>query len=126
MEPAHYRALVVEDSTTMRHLIVFALKRMKQLTVVEADDGVEALRKLQADKYDLLITDINMPVMDGFKLVSMVRNDASMKGMPIIVITTEGGEDDRKRAIALGANAYISKPVQAPVVANTVKMLLGL
>lgn len=110
----------------MRQLIVFALKRMKQLTVVEADDGVDALRKLQSDTYDLLITDINMPVMDGFKLVSMVRKSESTKTMPIIVITTEGHDADRRRAMELGANAYIPKPVQAPVVANTVKMLLGL
>jgi two-component system chemotaxis response regulator CheY len=120
------KALVVEDSPTMRHLIVFALKKLKQLTVVEADDGVDALKKLSTDTYDLLITDINMPVMDGFKLVSMVRNDAKYKALPIVVITTEGAESDRARAIQLGANAYISKPVQAAHVCNTTKMLLGL
>lgn len=120
------KALVVEDSPTMRHLIVFALKKLKGLTVVEADDGVDALKKLSTDTYDLLITDINMPVMDGFKLVGMVRSDAKHKTMPIVVITTEGAESDRQRAIGLGANAYISKPVQAAHVTNTTKMLLGI
>lgn len=121
---ADYKALVVEDSPTMRQLIVFALRRLKTLTVVEADDGVDALKKLQVDSYDILITDINMPVMDGLKLVGLVRRDATHKDIPIVIITTEGAQEDRQRALALGANAYITKPIQAPQVINTVKDLL--
>ncbi len=120
------KALVVEDSPTMRHLIVFALKRLRALEVYEADDGVDALKKLARDHYDLVITDINMPVMDGFKLVSTLRGDAKYQDLRIVVITTEGAESDRQRAMQLGANAYISKPVQAAHVCNTTKMLLGI
>ena len=120
------KALVVEDSPTMRHLIVFALKRLKSLEVFEADDGVDALNKLSRDHYDLLITDINMPVMDGFRLVSTLRGDSKYEDLRIVVITTEGAESDRQRAMQLGANAYISKPVQAALVCNTTKMLLGI
>jgi two-component system chemotaxis response regulator CheY len=117
-------ALVVEDSPTMRQLIVFALRRIRGLTVIEADDGVDALRKLAATKLDLILTDINMPIMDGLKLVRRVRSDETMKDIPIIIITTEGAEEDRQRALALGANAYITKPIQAPQVIAKVKELL--
>ncbi|MEE8410589.1 MAG: response regulator [Myxococcota bacterium] len=123
---AEYAALVVEDSPTMRQLIVFALRRLKALKVTEADDGVDALKKLQAGKFDILITDINMPIMDGLKLVSLVRRDKNHKEIPIIIITTEGAQEDRQRALALGANAYITKPIQAPQVIDTVKELLRL
>ena len=123
---ADYQALVVEDSPTMRQLIVFALKRLNTLKVTEADDGVDALKKLQGQKFDILITDINMPIMDGLKLVSLVRKDATHKDIPIVIITTEGAQEDRQRALALGANAYITKPIQAPQVINTVKELLKL
>ena len=123
---ADYAALVVEDSATMRQLIVFALRRLQSLKVTEADDGVDALKKLQGAKFDILITDINMPIMDGLKLVSMVRKDENHKDIPIVIITTEGAQEDRQRALALGANAYITKPIQAPQVINTVKELLKL
>ena len=121
---AEHSALVVEDSPTMRQLIVFALRRLSSLKVTEADDGVDALRKLQSGKFDILITDINMPIMDGLKLVSLVRKDETHKEIPIVIITTEGAAEDRQRALALGANAYITKPIQAPQVINTVKELL--
>jgi two-component system, chemotaxis family, chemotaxis protein CheY len=117
-------ALVVEDSPTMRQLIVFALRRIRGLEVLEADDGVDALRKLAASKLDIILTDINMPIMDGLKLVKRVRSDEALKNIPIIIITTEGAEEDRQRALALGANAYITKPIQAPQVIAKVKELL--
>ena len=108
----------------MRQLIVFALARIKNLRVTEADDGVDGLRKLATERYDLIITDINMPIMDGLKLVRRVRTDERHKDMPIIIITTEGSSEDRQRALALGANAYITKPIQAPQVIAKVKELL--
>ncbi len=123
---AKFRCLVVEDSPTMRQLVVFALKRVPELEIVEASDGVDALKKLPGQKFDLVLTDINMPIMDGLKLVSMVRKDENHKEIPIVIITTEGAQEDRQRALALGANAYITKPIQAPQVINTVKELLKL
>ena len=108
----------------MRQLIVFALSRIKNLKVIEADDGVDGLKKLSSAKFDILITDINMPIMDGLKLVSRVRNGDTHKTIPIVIITTEGAQEDRQRALALGANAYITKPIQAPQVISKVKELL--
>jgi len=120
-----YKALVVEDSPTMRQLIVFALKRIRGFQIVEANDGVDGLKKLSADKFDLILTDINMPIMDGLKLVSMVRNDPNYKETPIIVITTEGATEDRERALALGADEYITKPIQTMQILETVKKLMN-
>ena len=121
---AEYSCLIVEDSPMMRQLLVFALARVKNLRVTEADDGVDGLRKLAGGRYDIIITDINMPIMDGLKLVKRVRTDEALKAIPIIIITTEGAEEDRQRALALGANAYITKPIQAPQVIAKVKELL--
>ena len=122
---AEYTCLVVEDSPMMRQLLVFALSRVKNLKVTEADDGVDGLRKLAGAKFDLILTDINMPIMDGLKLVKRVRSDPMHKDTPIIIITTEGSTEDRQRAMALGANAYITKPIQAPQVIAKVKELLN-
>jgi two-component system chemotaxis response regulator CheY len=121
-----YNVLVVEDSPTMRQLIVFALKRIRGFKIVEANDGVDGLKKLSAEKFDLILTDINMPIMDGLKLVSMVRNDPNYKDTPIIVITTEGATEDRERALALGANEYITKPIQTMKILDTVKKLMSI
>jgi two-component system chemotaxis response regulator CheY len=121
-----YKVLIVEDSPTMRQLIVFALKRLRGLNIVEANDGVDGLKKLSSDKFDLIFTDINMPIMDGLKLVSLVRNDAGYKQVPIVIITTEGASEDRERALALGANDYITKPIQTTQILDVAKRLLNL
>ena len=123
---ADFSCLVVEDSPMMRQLLVFALARIKRISVTEAEDGVDALRKLASSRFDLIVTDINMPIMDGLKLVKRIRSDETHKGVPIIIITTEGSTEDRQRAMALGANAYITKPIQAPQVIAKVKELLNL
>ena len=121
---AELHALVVEDSPTMRQLIVFALSRLRSLKIIEADDGVDALKKMAQRRFDIIITDINMPIMDGLKLVKRVRSDPVHQATPIVIITTEGSQEDRQRALQLGANAYITKPIQAPQVIAKVKELL--
>ncbi|HEX5772830.1 MAG TPA: response regulator [Geomobilimonas sp.] len=121
---SEYNVLIVEDSPTMRQLISFALKRLRGIRIVEANDGVDGLKKLSAEKFDLIFTDINMPIMDGLKLVSLVRNDAGYKETPIVVITTEGAQEDRERALALGANDYITKPIQPTRILDVAKALL--
>lgn len=120
-----YHFLVVEDSPTMRQLITFALKRIPGSSIVEANDGIDALKKLSTQKFDIILTDINMPIMDGLKLVSMVRNDPAHKAIPIVIITTEGAEEDRKRGLSLGANAYIAKPIQTQELLNVITEILA-
>jgi len=121
---ARHRILIVEDSPTMRQLLAFALKRLKDIDIVEAQDGMDGLRKVSSDHFDLALIDINMPVMDGLKLISLIRGDESLRQMPIIVITTEGAKEDRERAIALGANEYLTKPIQANKVLRIAQSLL--
>ena len=121
-----YNILIVEDSPTMRQLISFALKRLRGVRIVEANDGVDGLKKLSSERFDLILTDINMPIMDGLKLVSLVRNDANYKDTPIIVITTEGAMEDRERALALGANDYITKPIQPNKILDVARALLNI
>jgi len=117
--------LVVEDSPTMRQLIVFALKRLPDLKITEATDGMDAYKKLSSETFDLILADINMPVMDGLKLVELLRKEPRYKNTPIIIITTEGAEEDRKKALTIGATAYLSKPVQTQELLKMVNQFLG-
>jgi two-component system chemotaxis response regulator CheY len=121
---AEYSCLIVEDSPMMRQLLVFALSRVKNLRVTEADDGVDGLRKLAAGRFDIILTDINMPIMDGLKLIQRVRTDPVHNKTPIVVITTEGGSADRDRALRLGANAYITKPIDANQLVSLLRVWL--
>lgn len=120
------RILIVDDSPTMRQLISFALKRLRDIAIVEASDGVDGLKKISSEKFDLIFTDINMPIMDGLKLVGLVRSDPANRDIPIVIITTEGAVEDRERALALGANEYITKPIQAATILGVAKELLGI
>jgi two-component system chemotaxis response regulator CheY len=110
----------------MRQLIRFALNRIPGAKVVEASDGVDGLKKLSSNEIDLILSDINMPIMDGLKLVNLVRSNESYKEIPIVIITTEGAKEDKDRAMALGADAYITKPIQSTALLSTVKELLDL
>ena len=121
---AQHRVLIVEDSPTMRQLLVFALRRLKDVEIVEAQDGMDGLRKVTSDHFDLALIDINMPVMDGLKLVSLIRGEENIRDMPIVLVTTEGAKEDRERALALGANEYLTKPIQANRVLQVAKGLL--
>jgi two-component system chemotaxis response regulator CheY len=118
------RILIVEDSPTMRQLLVFALRRLKNVDIVEAQDGMDGLRKVSSDHFDLAMIDINMPVMDGLKLISLIRGEQSLSQLPIVVVTTEGAKEDRGRALSLGANEYLTKPIQANRVLTVAKSLL--
>jgi two-component system chemotaxis response regulator CheY len=123
---AHLYALVVDDSGAMRKQLAYAIERIPGLSAVEAADGAEAWRMLSTSAFDVILTDINMPVLDGLKLLALVRGAKGQKRTPVVVITTEGGEPDRRRAMTLGADAYLVKPVQASQVVETVKSLLHL
>jgi two-component system, chemotaxis family, chemotaxis protein CheY len=109
----------------MRQLILFALGRIPGVECTEAEDGVDALRKLKKGGFDAVLLDINMPVMDGLKLLELVRKDPAHAKIPIVMITTEGRPEDVARALELGANDYLTKPVQAQQVVDTVSALLG-
>lgn len=112
--------LVVEDSETMRNFIIFSLSRINNVHLEPAINGVDALRKLEQQFFNLIITDINMPIMDGLKLVSYIRKKTEYSEVPIIIITTKGTNEDKERGLRLGANTYITKPIKTFELMNTV------
>ncbi len=104
------KILIAEDSVTMRSLIVSTIAAMGDYETVVAANGFEALRILPREKVDLIITDINMPDINGLELVSFIRNNENYQETPLFIISTEGSERDREKGMALGANAYLVKP----------------
>lgn len=120
------QALVVDDSAAMRQSVVDVLTAMRTFNITEAVDGADALKKLKQHKFDIVVTDINMPTMDGLKLTEMVRRDPPHTLVPVVIITSEDTDKDRARALALGANAYLLKPANKPEITATVTRLLQL
>ena len=103
--------LVVEDSATMRSLIASILEQLDHsVKITEAASGFEALRILPRSQFDLIVTDINMPDVNGLELVSFVKNDPAYRDIPLVIVTTEGSERDREKGLGLGADAYVVKP----------------
>jgi len=117
--------LVVEDSPITRSLIVSSIEDMGNFRVVEAESGFDALRKLPEITPDLLITDINMPDINGLELIRFAKQSENYKHIPIIIVTTEGREVDRKRGLGLGADSYIVKPFEPETLQKQVSKLLG-
>jgi two-component system chemotaxis response regulator CheY len=95
----------------MRALLTSALEDLDPpVKIVEAASGFEALRRLPRDDFDLIVTDINMPDINGLELVSFVKNNAAYRSIPLLIVSTEGSERDRDKGLGLGADAYIVKP----------------
>jgi two-component system chemotaxis response regulator CheY len=105
-----YQVLVVEDSSSMRSLIASTIEALGDLEVTESENGFEALKALPQRKFDLIITDINMPDIHGLELVSFIKNNPSYNSIPLIIVSTERAAQDRERGLALGAEEYLVKP----------------
>ena len=118
------RILVVDDSVTMRQLMKMVILKHLPCQITEAQDGLDALAKLKEGAFDLIVTDVNMPRMDGLGFIRAARQDLQSR-VPIIVVTTKGGEADRDKGLELGANAYLTKPINGLQVVKTVSDLLG-
>jgi two-component system, chemotaxis family, chemotaxis protein CheY len=116
--------LVAEDSTIMRMFLVMNMRRMLRVNITEAENGREALAKLMNAKFDMLLTDMNMPEMGGAELVRFVRNGLK-SDMPIVIVTTMGESKDRDLGMRLGANAYLTKPVDVKELIKTILNHLG-
>jgi two-component system chemotaxis response regulator CheY len=106
------RALIVDDSSVMRKIVARSLRRagISISQVVEAANGAEALGALRDNKVDLILCDINMPVMDGLEFVKQLATVENAKGVPVVMITTEGSEAHVVQALSAGARGYIRKP----------------
>lgn len=117
--------LIVDDSKTIRNLVSFILKK-EGYKVTSAEDGLDGLEKLYAgEQIDLIISDINMPRMDGFTFIRTVREQDAYRDVPIVVLSTEGQEQDIKKGIKFGANLYMVKPAQPQQMVSNIRMLLG-
>ncbi|MEK7279432.1 MAG: response regulator [Nitrospirota bacterium] len=118
------RVLIVEDSTAMRSMIASTVEEMKGYVTVEAANGFEALRIIPKERFDLIITDINMPHINGLEIISFVKNHPSFNSIPIIIVTTEQSEEDRKKGISLGASEYVIKPFNPDHLKKVVKKVV--
>ncbi len=118
------KVLAVDDSTSVRKLVEFSLKS-KGFQVSSAEDGLEALELLARTPFDIIVLDINMPRMDGLEFLKKVRLDENYSGLPVIMLTTEGQDDDKERAMSLGATAYIVKPFKPTELLAAVERLLN-
>ncbi len=116
--------LLVEDSKAIRSMMRFSLEEAGGFFAVEAGNGFEALRTLPTRRFDLIITDINMPDINGLELIGFVRSNPAYKDIPLIIVSTEKTDEDRKRGLALGASAYVFKPFTKEDLMNAVNRAL--
>ena len=120
------RILIVEDSATMRSLIATSLEDLDiPVKITEASSGFEALRYLPREEFDLVVTDINMPDINGLELVSFVKNNEKYSRIPLVIVSTEGSHRDCEKGLGLGANAYLVKPFAPGELRRVVKDLLA-
>ncbi len=118
--------LIVEDSATTRALIRAVIDEIGEFETVEASSGFEALKMLPQQAYDLIITDINMPDINGLELISFVRNNPRFTHLPIVIVSTERSEEDKRRGMALGATAYVTKPFKSFELQDIIKKTIGI
>lgn len=115
--------LAVDDSSSMRQMVSFTLKGAGY-QVTEAADGQEALNKAKAQQFDLIITDVNMPVMDGITFIRHLRGEANYRFTPMLMLTTESAADKKAEGKAAGATGWIVKPFNPDQLLNTIKKVL--
>jgi len=118
------KVLVIDDSSTIRSLITHSLEELNDYEMVEAKNGFEALKELPRMHFDLIITDINMPEINGLEIVNFVRNHPEYQTIPLIIISTENGDEDRRKGILLGANEYITKPFESEQIKEVVSRVM--
>ena len=110
----------------MRSLLAASLEELEYpVKIVEAASGFEALRCLPREDFDLVVTDINMPDINGLELVSFIKNNEKYAGIPLVIVSTEGSERDRDKGLRLGADAYLVKPFDPEMLRQVVADLLA-
>jgi two-component system, chemotaxis family, chemotaxis protein CheY len=118
--------LVVDDSPTMRRMVMVSLRGLGEVQFHEAANGLEAIERLALAPIDLMLLDLNMPDMHGMEVVRFVQAHGPYRGIPIIVLTTRGDADSRGAALAGGAALYLTKPFEPAALAAQVRKLLNL
>lgn len=118
------RFLIVDDFSTMRRIVRNLLKEIGFANAEEAEDGAAALAMLRATKFDFVVSDINMPNMNGFELLKQIRADESLKHIPVLMVTAEAKKDDIIAAAQSGASGYIVKPFTKATLEEKVQKIL--
>jgi two-component system chemotaxis response regulator CheY len=121
-----YKVLIVDDSKSTRELIAGALEELEGLTLFESSCGFDALKMLPRHQFDLIITDIHMPDINGLELVNFVKKNPNYRTTPLVIVSTQSSEVDMKRGIALGATEYLVKPLEPERLAKLVRHYLKL
>jgi two-component system chemotaxis response regulator CheY len=116
--------LIVEDSATTRALIRAVIDEMGDFTIVEAGSGFEALKLLPTREFNLVITDVNMPDINGLELIHFIKTNPRYTDIPLIIVSTERSEEDKKRGMSLGAMAYVTKPFKAHELQEVIKQAI--
>jgi two-component system chemotaxis response regulator CheY len=121
------KVLIVDDSSVMRKIVERSLRQagIEIAEVAEASNGAEALAEVQKAAFDLILSDINMPAMDGLEFLRNLSNVESAKGIPVVMITTEGSEARVVEALSVGAKGYLRKPFTPEQVKERVMPLVG-
>jgi CheY-like chemotaxis protein len=117
------KIMIVDDCNTTRKLLGHYLKS-RGYSVVFAENGLDALEKLGTHTVNLIMTDLNMPFMDGIELIKSVRSHSELSDIPILMVTTENDEIEREKAISSGANGYLTKPVSGDAIAENIKSIV--
>jgi two-component system chemotaxis response regulator CheY len=117
------KILIVDDDATTRKLLGLYLKT-KGYEIAYAENGLDAIEKAGREKPNLIITDLNMPYMDGIEFVKTMRADPARQELPILMVTTEADPEERERAMSVGVNGYLVKPVTAEVVIQNIRHIL--
>jgi two-component system chemotaxis response regulator CheY len=121
-----HRILIVEDSPTMLELLETALEELGQpIEITGAASGFEALRALPRARFDLILTDINMPDINGLELVSFVKQSPRYREIPLVIVSTESSPRDLEKGVRLGADAYVAKPFDPEALRELVRELLA-
>jgi len=117
------KILVVDDCQTTRKILSMYLKS-KGFEVVSAENGLDAIEKLASHTVNLIMSDLNMPYMDGIELVKTLKSDPTLSHIPVLMVTTEADPEERQKAMEAGANAYLVKPVTAETVSSNIKDII--
>lgn len=117
------KILIVDDSKSMRNMIEMTLRDQGH-DVIEAEDGLDALAKAKGHTFNAVITDINMPNMDGIELIGELRKLPEFKSIPILCLTTESGDDTKKKGKAVGATGWVVKPFKPEKLAKVINSVL--
>ena len=126
MRPGSIKVLIVDDSKAARELLCATLEEIPDAEVTEAQSGFDALKALPRNRFDLIITDINMPDINGLELFNFVKKNPSYRDVPLFILSSEAGEQDKQRGLALGASEYLTKPFEPPQLLALVRRHLRL